>query len=473
MPINLDAPLSFKNADAQEKAMLDDLQGNILKGHGRENTFNVFLRFDPAQAAGIKAWIKKQIVPVISTASAQFKAIEKFKKKGIAAGNVFFFFLTKAGYDALGVATGSQPGDGAFQAGMQARQAILHDTKPADWDDHFQGQVHAMFLIGGALKEVKAAFQDWQSKLPPGVKILGREIGKAWKNPNHDGIEHFGYVDGRSQPLMLVEDVEHEKLGMDGTSVWNPAFPLKQALVPDPMGEAPTCFGSYFVFRKLEQNVKGFKAMEKKLAKALGLKGDDAERAGAMVVGRFEDGTPLVLQLADGMKNPVPNNFNYKDDPGGLKCPFQAHIRKTNPRGESVGPFAPTEEAERTHIMARRGITYGTRKVKLVGKGVEFLDEPQGDVGLLFMAYQNNIGNQFEFTQSAWANNPGFVKTPHTGVDPVIGQVGMLVPPPQKWRDVWGNDPHGSFTNFDFKGFVTLKGGEYFFAPSISGLKNL
>jgi deferrochelatase/peroxidase EfeB len=197
------------------------------------------------------------------------------------------------------------------------------------------------------------------------VKVLGIEKGLAMRNANGDGIEHFGYVDGRSQPLLLQEDIKAEKETTDGISIWDPTFPLKQVLVPCPGGASANSFGSYFVFRKLEQNVKDFKAKEDKIAEDLGL--ENKELAGAMIVGRFEDGTPVVLQKNDGMHNPVPNNFDYRDDALAMKCPFHSHIRKTNPRSESVGTFANNLEEERSHIMARRGITYGERK-ELVDK---------------------------------------------------------------------------------------------------------
>ena len=121
---------------------------------------------------------------------------------------------------------------------------------------------------------------------------------------------------------------------------------------------------------------------------------------------------------------PVRNNFNFKPDPTGSKCPFQAHIRKSNPRGESVGSFATNLAEERSHIMPRRGITYGHRAVH---PNDPVLDEhpeliPTEGVGLLFMAYQNDIANQFEFTQRNWVNNSGFLKL-GIGIDPVLGQV--------------------------------------------------
>src|SRR5262249_20727275 len=93
-------------------------------------------------------------------------------------------------------------------------------------------------------------------------------------------------------------------------------------------------YGSFFVFRKLEQNVRGFRSALADLTRVLG-PGSDVERAGAMAVGRFRDGTPIVPTTA-----PTPgaelNNFTYAaDDSSGKVCPFHAHIRKTNPRGDS------------------------------------------------------------------------------------------------------------------------------------------
>jgi Dyp-type peroxidase family len=469
MPVDLTKSLSFKSASNAEKAMLAQLQGNILKGHGREHTAHLFLKFDPAKAAAIRAWIRQQAASV-TTAAAQLaeseaRKLAKVQGRRFVSDPVKLLFISAAGYQALTIAAPKQPMDAAFRGGMGTRD--LNDPPVVRWEAHLKSGVHAMLLLAdvSAAKVVRLVTK-MKAAFPVGVMLLGQETGLAIKNANRDGIEHFGYVDGRSQPLLLIEDIEREKNGQDGTSVWNPAFPIGQALVPDPAGTNGVSFGSYFVFRKLKQDVKGFKDKEKALAKALGLKGDDAERAGAMIVGRFEDGTPLVLQKADGMHHPVPNNFDYANDPDATKCPFHAHIRKSNPRGESVGSLASTLAEERSHIMARRGITYGGR-TKL--KNGEFA-LPRGEVGLLFMAYQNDIANQFEFTQATWVNNPDFLK-PGTGIDPVIGQGGAGG---QACAVGWGGTKaNATFKKFDFRNFVKMKGGEYFFAPSIEGLKNL
>ena len=101
-------------------------------------------------------------------------------------------------------------------------------------------------------------------------------------------------------------------------------------------------------------------------------------------------------------------------------------------------------------------------------------DRPEGGVGLLFAAYQTNIESQFEFTQSRWANNPGFPAhgaAPPPGLDPIIGQ-GANPAGSQQTPLHWGDPATGSLPA-DFFGFVTLKGGEYFFAPAISTLRTL
>ncbi len=462
--IDLSKLIDLKATDVTP--MLEDLQGNILKGHGRENTVHVFLHFKPEMATEIRKLIKHFATDFVTNAWQQNAETEDFRAFGIS-GSVFGnFLLSAAGYAALGVTSGLA--DASFKGGMKAAKETLQDPEPKDWDKGYREEIHAMLLLADddvAYLHTKA--RDLMTKWRRVASIVAVESGKAMVNKNNDHIEHFGYVDGRSQPLFTVQDIEREQLKGDGTTVWDPSAPPNLVLVSDPGGDANS-LGSYFVFRKLEQNVRGFKQREDELAEALGLLGEDKELAGAMVVGRFEDGTPAALQKGEGMHHPVPNNFSYESDPDGARCPFSAHIRKTNPRGDTVRKFGVSDESERSHRIARRGITYGER-LKHPSDDPSFDEMPTDGVGLLFMCFQSNIGNQFEFMQSAWANNPGFV-TPDAGVDPVIGQANGGEAP-QNWPKEWGN-AHETIA-FDFKGFVKMLGGEYFFAPSLTFLKNL
>lgn len=446
---------------------MDDLQANVLKGHGREHTSNLFFKFDPASPGAARAFLRA-VADQVTTAQEQLSENKTFKATGKSGGLVTLVYLSAAGYQALGAAA-KAPTDPSFLAGMKSRQGTLNDPPVAKWDRHFREQIHAMVLLADTTAaKVKKARKALLAGTPAGVVLVGEETGLAWRSKlaPGEGIEHFGYVDGRSQPLMLVEDIEKARDLRDGTTIWDPAFPLQQVLVSDPAGNPGASFGSYFVFRKLDQDVRGFKKAEEALAKALGLQGDDEERAGAMIVGRFEDGTPVVMQRADGVHNPVPNNFDYRVDPTGAKCPMHGHIRKTNPRGESV-KLGATLEQERAHTMARRGITYGVRKKHPNSKKLTLSQMPTKNVGLFFMVYQADIGNQFEFTQASWANNPNFVD-PQTGIDPVIGQGGAGG---QRCPVGWGGTAANPRKAFDFRGFVTHQGGRVLFCAVDFGLE--
>ena len=95
---------------------------------------------------------------------------------------------------------------------------------------------------------------------------------------------------------------------------------------------------------------------------------------------------------------------------------------------------------------------------------------PKKGVGLLFMAYNVSLARQFVFMQASWANNAGF-QAPNTGIDPITGQ-GVVAGPGPQWSKAW-DDPASVKQNFDFHGFVTMRGGEYFCAPSLTFFKTL
>jgi Dyp-type peroxidase family len=294
------------------------------------------------------------------------------------------------------------------------------------------------------------------------------------------GIENFGYVDGRSQPLLLEEDIADENR-QAGSVRWDPAFALDAALLKDPGAGDSVSHGSFLVFRKLEQDVRGFKLREQQVADLLGLKGEARELAGALLVGRFEDGTPVTLsdQARGGLP---PNDFNYRGD-ASQRCPFHAHIRKSNPRGSGG---AEPELQERLHLMPRRGMPYEDVKrsvhpdelpeaedlAEFTAKVAPLL--PTGGVGLLFMAYNQKIARQFKFTQQAWVNNSNFPLSPPGahGIDPIIGQ-GLNNPGDQKLFKEWDHSGSTVINNAGMAGFVKMKGGEYFFSPSLTFLRAL
>lgn len=503
MKINNEKPISKRienvdetktTADASESEgyakLFEDIQGNILKSHARPHVKLLFLQFEADQKE-VKEWIRKVISPLVTPFSDQL-ATTKAKKQNrteatsktaqralVIDHDPLFcnFLLTSNGLKKLGLELPQEDGD-AFETGLENR--IPSDPPRADWETAYQHSIDALLLLANdhdsIIEQTDLEIRDTMQAV---VKIVGTEIGRVIKGKKEGrDLEHFGFADGISQPRFFIEDLDDK----DTTKAWDPFASLDLVLLKDPNGktfvdgitgepvpseDGEFGFGSYMVFRKLEQNVRGWNEEIARLANEHGI---EPEWLGAMAVGRFKDGTPTILGGTPGSVDRLSNDFNYAGDKKGLSCPFHAHIRKTNPREESAGPFGVTAESERAHRIARRGIPYG----RPAGAGEE---APSENVGLLFMCFQSSISNQFEFMQQTWADNESFLNklfnqeaANDTGLDSVIGQ-STGQPINQTWGKKHGVD--NDFASFSFGGFVRLKGGEYFFAPSISALKKL
>jgi Dyp-type peroxidase family len=457
------APLYMLNTPISEqqlqelKPALASLQGNILRGHGRDRSVHIFLRFKAGQETAVKKWIR-ELAERVTSAQRQLDEAKQYQQYRIPGCLFVSFFLSAKGYEYLYPEQKDTLlfEDEAFLRGMKAAQHRLNDPPKEDWDAGYRDDIHAMVLLADddkyfLLREAHQLLDDVKIH----AEICAVEHGRVmWDAQEEYAVEHFGFVDSFSQPLFFQRYIDQERPKRNGTNAGNPGAGPDLVLVPDPYGKQYS--GSYLVFRKLEQRVRDFKEHEQTLAKALGLTREDAKRAGALVMGRFEDGTPVVLQPTAGRPT---NDFTYDEDPAGGKCPFQAHIRKVNPRHESVPR------------IVRRGITYGERKKE--PKDHPSLEElPSEGVGLLFMCYQKSIRQQFEFLQYLWANDPRLPREHEPGIDPVIGQPDGNGVGQQKWPAQW-NDPRDKHQPFNFHGFVKCKGGEYFFAPSIYFLKRI
>jgi Dyp-type peroxidase family len=459
MPIDLAKPLAWTKASEAEKRMLCGVQGNILKAHGCPVTANIFFRIEGARKESMRAALRELAACHLTSAYRQ-----------LADGTRPSFvsvFLSAGGYLSLGVSSAETPADLHFRARM--RNADLGDPPLDAWERGFQESIDGMVLVGGENDRVLQSKRETVVGIlaAGGAAIVHEQAGRQLFNRANEPIEHFGYVDGRSQPLPLVEDLSAE----GAASYWNPQVPLSAALVREPGSTDGFGYGSYIVFRKLEQNVRGFKRMEQTLASAMALSGAARKLAGAMAIGRFEDGTPMTLSQKAGALGPV-NDFNYASDPG-IRAPYCSHMRKMNPRGSSLVESA---DEERKHLMVRRGIPYEDERRLLHpadvpgSESVAEFDEtigpllPSGGVGLLFMAYNSDLGQQFEFVQKHWANARNFPRAHEpAGIDPLMGQGRAS---PHRWPRAW-NDPAKGSLMLPFEKFVTMRGGEYFFAPSL------
>ncbi|MBS9389642.1 MAG: Dyp-type peroxidase [Dolichospermum sp. WA123] len=449
--------------------LLSDLQGNILRGHGRDHTVNLFLQFKPNQVQQLKAWIKV-FAEKITSAQKQATEAQLYRTQKIAGDLFVNFFITRKGYEYLEFKPFQIPGDQPFRFGMKndAIRNLLGDPVIEKWEAGLQKEIHALLLIADDNPDsLNNTIVQITQELDSLAQIVHRDDGFILKNEQGDHIEHFGFIDGISQPLFLKKDIDKAKESSDFTK-WDPRAPLSLVLAKDPNGKLDDSYGSYLVYRKLEQDVAAFVGAEQFLAEKLKI---DQELAGALMMGRFRDGTPLTN--SDTQTNDTTNNFDFNDDVQALKCPFHTHVRKTNPRGDtgrvdsSGESFEEALQKEKNHRIARRAVSYGES---------DYSKPTSNGSGLLFLCFQADIANQFNFMQAAWANANNFVEV-NVGVDPIIGQTqpgdgqADQANRTQKYPKQWGEKETETINKFNL--WVHLQGGEYFFAPSISSLQNI
>lgn len=403
---------------------------------------------------------------------------------------------------------------GSYLATITAAGSGLELCAPTDappaTDGEGPGQIY------GATREDEAGhehfgFKDGVSQ--PGVRgvdlpddpIANPDQGHPGQDLLHPGEFIIGYP--RQQPK---HKQGHDGPNPDPSSVLSGHGPITHPPDPavDPVGSRTklpgwTKNGSFLVFRRLEQDVSGFRDFVSAQATALGI----AEPLfGAKLVGRYKSGAPLekrIFQGGDGFVPPstdpgdpkiggqpalgnddsLNNEFEYGDDEEGDIVPLASHIRKAYPRDEVPvdGNDHPTteegatldprdaESRTQTHRLLRRGIPYG----KSLPEGET--TQPGDRRGLLFLAYQSDIARQFEFVEAAWVKNEDF-PAPGAGQDPIMtpaDTAGRNAPISMcPFHQSNGNGGKAKCP-VDIQHFVTTRGGGYFFSPSIDALHDM
>jgi deferrochelatase/peroxidase EfeB len=388
-----------------------------------------------------------------------------------------------AGLRALGaVAEADRVGfPGEFVAGPEA--AILGDygdSAPGNWwngrfatkDIHLAFHLYARTedalaaATAGVRGEAAAAGMRELLPLPgPGDRAL---TGK-WLSP--DGRElHFGYRDGFSQPDVnwddaprrgTMVDLRHVLLGYANEDV--PSSPRREPW----LGIARD--GTYAVIRWLSQDVPRFEEFLTENGPSVAPPGTPLDEAreflAAKIMGRWRDGTPLVL--SPNARNPdlAPLSFDYANDQEGKLCPFAAHIRIAHRRDDPLSVSNSTFAAGTPRVV-RRGMSYGP---KYTGDGA-----PDGvDRGIVGTFLCASINRQF-YPLTRWMHTTNFRDVfqgdANVRQDPLVGN-----------RSKPGADtsfaiPKATGDEVVLRGlpdFVKTHGTAFMLMPSLSGLARL
>src|SRR6187431_1577537 len=305
--------------DPELSAMLRNLQANILKPHGRDFARHLFLTFR-APPKQVRAWIKSEIVPRVTSALSQFATSGQGMDGGIVCG----FFLSASGYERLGFETSGFASE-SFRKGMKDQDNGVfsklldldnEDPPVASWEPSFQQEIHALVTFADdELSVVEANVARFEASALDVVSIVGRESGNTLRR-KAEPVEHFGYFDGISQPIFTKPDLEKARAQNPNFKAWDPGARLSLVLVDDPLTPASDAFGSYLVYRKLAQDVALFNRRVTRLAEELGV---NADLAGAYTVGRFKDGTPVTLSQQGTRPGEFSkqNDFDFSEDHAG------------------------------------------------------------------------------------------------------------------------------------------------------------
>jgi Dyp-type peroxidase family len=443
-----------------------DIQGFVLRGYNLPFARYLFLHFeDIARARNLIGCL----LPIVTTGQRWDGG------KPQSTVNIAFTFRGLAALELPKATLISFPVE--FQQGMKNRAAILGDTganAPEHWDTLWQGEkVHAWLAINAQSAEAIASrhaeiaslLEETHGAVELGVQDAASEQigGKPTTR------EHFGFTDGFGNPDYLGVERSSQrgqgKLMPDGS--WAPLATGELLLgYADEAGELPVApvphilasNGAFMVYRKLHQNLATFRAY---LDAQAPLYAGGKEKLAAKFIGRWSDGTPLELSpdVPDASIVHDPNrntNFTYGADPEGTRCPLGAHIRRVHPRDA----FGFTGRLIDRRRITRRGLPYG----RFAAEGEQVSDTE--DRGVIFMALNASISRQFEFVQQQWID---YGNDAHLGNDKDMlmgnhGGRGKFVVQGDR------NPANPPFVCGNLPNFVELRGGDYFFLPSITAL---
>lgn len=495
---------------------VDDIQGHILVGFGGGYEILIGLRLREASLVAARTLLL-ELAPRITTSRVVIAARALRRSLKLALGPSLVatdvgltIAFSYPGLRLLGAFQG--PSDVYFRGGAAAAARDLMDEvdpagNPVGWDvGGTQDTVPHVFIVLGGMNAatVWAAGADLIAAFQPVADVVFDHRGSRLPGDT----EHFGFVDGISQPgprgtidgtpliqrSLPADHPDHDFFARPGQPlIWPGQFvfgyPTQEPESPDPgepIGATDPLLrnGSILVFRKLRQHVQAFREAMTGLARDFTAAGIpvDAATAAAWCVGRWPDGTPVTLSPtgpdpAIASNTVRRNGFLFRSacpaadltidgdafvfpgaggDRFGQACPFFSHIRKVNPRDMPVdqGGSGITLRSQ----MLRRGIPYGPA----------WTPESDGiDRGLMFMAYQTSIENQFHRLMTLWVNSAFAPPPTPQGIDPLIGAPGA-------GRSLTRRPADNRNYRATLRGrWVTATGAGYFFTPGITSYRTI
>lgn len=455
---------------------LKNIQGIIISGYGHlKHTCYLFLNFNDKSKA--KPWLSGLLKDV---SSAKWDT-----KEPPSAFNLAFTYKGIKQFDKGVTGFSEEFSQGMKECDRSRRLGDTEESAPKNWEDYLNDQQVQVLMILQAKDKIKLVAQvikyiNYNQKFKVSL-ALTPQFGYQ----PEDFKEHFGFADSISQPY--IENSPASKastepavkagefiLGYLNEYKQLPLTPIAPIAadehhvlpeLPAHTSKSTTSRdfgynGSYLVFRKLHQDVFKFREY---------LKQNVAEEHRGLVaakcVGRWPEGAPLIS--APKINNPgvnLKNDFGYAKDLYGESCPIGSHIRRANPRDAFREDAEESYRVVNRHRILRRGVLYGDV--------VNGQDSDNLERGVHFVCINADIRRQFEFIQQNWLNNNKFGDL-YDERDPIAGNNSSikLGKPSESIITIPSNSIRKRYKNFPR--IVTVRGGGYFFLPSIPALRFL
>jgi len=468
---------------------LDEIQGNVFPGFNKDHlSLLSFALVEQTAAARTLGWLADEVATAAEVRAFNQLFATSRRRRGheqtvLAAWcNVA---LSRSMLAELGAGV-AQFQDRAFAEGFATRNG----SAGAEPD--------LLLTVAADTEQLLQASIDRLLGQVQGLRLTGERRG-ATLSGSLTGHEHFGFLDGISQPALRGRSPypPYESVSSWRQPTLNQALPGQDLVWPgefifgypqqqpaDPLVAGPDATagpdwarnGSFLVYARYRQDRQRFDSfIANTTAELVGsdpaLAGLTPDRLRAALTGRWLSGAPLLRAIdadlpALGADRWANNDFSYRApgpgepvaepfpvavaDPDGRLCPYGAHVRRSNPR-DDLGD----RPAVQRHRILRRGIPFGR---------ADSTDEQ----GLLFVCYQSSIERQFEFIVKEWLAKPQS-DVPDEGSDPIVrpdgadASFGLRLPfGGAHTRPVPMGQP-----------WTWLTEGAYLFVPSVSALREL
>jgi deferrochelatase/peroxidase EfeB len=448
------------------KVDLAEVQGLVIKSYRRITSRHLIFRF--GDASGGRAFLRELAHRAMMADADPNTAADPLLNVGVTYNGLGalevdpallakFDAVFKLGPGAVKMALGDVPGSRSDPAGWWEGQFATEDVHCvvhlyARSDDAAADGMHAVREVADA---------NALTELVPrrdGTTLQGRWFAAPKM--------HFGYTDGISEPAVCWhDDAPRSPAQLDFRH-----FVLGYST--DQCPSAPACGPAadfardsiYGLFRWVYQDVAAFNRFLATEGPQLFPELSDADAAellAAKMMGRWRDGTPLVLSP----ERPDPqlarsNDFGYATgDPDGLRCPFSAHIRIVNPRDTPLDPIV----VDGVPRILRRGMPYGTPLEGTTDDGAD-----RGLVGMFLCADLRKV----VYSLAGWVMRNDFSPVYHANrrvQDPLFGNRSM----PGTSAEFTIPGVGGAATVKSLPDFVHTKGTAFLLYPGKTALTTL